>query len=93
MENRQHLDTEMLGMLRCPANHTSLSIAPAEVVAKINQQIANGRLTNANGDKLEKQLDGGLIREAGDLLYPIIDRIPVMLSVEAIDLAQIGEGT
>jgi uncharacterized protein YbaR (Trm112 family) len=35
---------------------------------------------------VEKQLDGGLVREDGAYLYPIEDDIPIMLIDEAIPL-------
>jgi uncharacterized protein YbaR (Trm112 family) len=63
-------------------------LRPAEtaLVEDINRRIAARTLMNLAGDRLERPLDGGLIREQGDRLYPIIDQIPVLLPDEAIDL-------
>jgi uncharacterized protein YbaR (Trm112 family) len=41
---------------------------------------------------LETPLDGGLVRADGQVLYPIIDRIPVLLVDEGILLAQNSDG-
>ena len=59
------------------------------MVARLNRAISAGKLTNLAGERLERALDGGLIREAGDLLYPVIDHIPVLLPDEAIDLSKL----
>jgi uncharacterized protein YbaR (Trm112 family) len=81
------MDAKLIDLLRCPENRTRLKLAPAEVVAKINRAIDAGAAVNLAGERLEKPLDAGLVREAGDRLYPVIDQIPVMLTDEAIDLA------
>jgi uncharacterized protein YbaR (Trm112 family) len=75
--------------LRCPQDRTPLSRASAELVARINRAITAGSLSNRAGGRVERPIDGALVREAGDLLYPIIDGIPVMLPDEAIEAAKI----
>jgi uncharacterized protein YbaR (Trm112 family) len=52
----------------------------------LNQKIEEGALQNIGGRKVNDKLDGGLIREAGDRLYPVRKDIPVMLIEEAIQL-------
>ncbi|RIK80782.1 MAG: hypothetical protein DCC67_08930 [Planctomycetota bacterium] len=81
------MDASLLEILRCPQDRTRLRIAEPEVVARINRAVAAQTAVNVAGERLRKPLDGGLVREAGDRLYPIIDHIPVMLPDEAIDLA------
>ncbi|MBA4106834.1 MAG: hypothetical protein C0485_13865 [Pirellula sp.] len=76
----------LIEILRCPQDRSQLHLADAELVAKLNRAIAAGELKSVAGETFEKPLDGGLIRAAGDLLYPIIDEIPVMLPDEAVDL-------
>jgi uncharacterized protein YbaR (Trm112 family) len=82
------VDPELLKMLVCPEDRSTLSFADDGLVKKLNDAIALGRLTNKVGRKLEKQLEGGLIRAAGDVVYPIVDGIPMMLVDEGIPLAQ-----
>ena len=77
---------ELLEILVCPENHTRLTEAPAELVQRLNAEIAAGTLRNRGGQVVEDKLDGGLVREDGTLLYPIQDGIPVMLVDEAIPL-------
>lgn len=76
----------LLEILRCPQDRSRLHRADEATIARINRAIAAGKVVNVVGERIEKPLDGGLVREAGDLLYPVLDKIPVMLPDEAIDL-------
>jgi len=78
------IDPALLDLLRCPENGTRLTPAPAETVEELNRLVANGELINLSGAKVSERIDAALIREENDLLYPIIDGIPVMLVDEAI---------
>jgi uncharacterized protein YbaR (Trm112 family) len=78
-----------IAILRCPLDRSQLRLAEPKLVARLNAAIAAGRLTNRGGTQLEKSLDGALVREAGDLAYPIVDQIPVMLADEAIAIDQL----
>ncbi len=79
----------LLEILRCPQSRTRLHSADAELVARLNRAISAGQLVNVAGERVGSSLDGGLIREAGDLLYPIVDQIPVLLPDEAIDITKL----
>jgi len=85
------IDAQLLELLRCPVDHSPLTAAHHNLVERINRGIAAGKVFTMGGQASEKKLDGGLVRAAGDLLYAIIDDIPVMLPDEAIPLSQIGE--
>lgn len=84
------IDDALLKILVCPENRTSLRIADQDTVMKLNSAIAAGKLKNRAGEPVTSPLGGGLIREEGDLLYPIIDGIPVLLAEEAIQLEAFG---
>ncbi len=68
-----------------------MSAATQDVVNRVNQAIAAGRVVNRSGQSVKKTIDGGLVRAGGDLLYPVVDQIPVMLPDEAIELSQLSE--
>jgi uncharacterized protein YbaR (Trm112 family) len=76
-------------ILVCPTDRTPLSPASDQMVARLNRAIAAGRVKNQAGRLLEQPLDGGLVRADQTLLYPILDGIPILLTDEAIPLAQI----
>ena len=80
------LDPEFVKILVCPDNRTPVRIASEQEITNLNQKIEEGSLQNIGGRKVNDKLDGGLIREAGDRLYPLRKNIPVMLVEEAIKL-------
>lgn len=80
------IDKDLLDILVCPDNKTPLKLADDELVGKLNQAIAAGELKNRGGEPVKEPMDGGLVREDGTLLYPIVDGIPVLLVDEAIPL-------
>ena len=59
------------------------------MIEQINRGIEVGKIINMGGHPLKRPLEAGLVREAGDLLYPVIDAIPVMLPDEAVALSQV----
>ena len=80
------LDPEFVKILVCPDNRTPVRIASEQEITNLNQKIEEGSLQNIGGRKVNDKLDGGLIRKAGDRLYPVRKNIPVMLVEEAIKL-------
>jgi uncharacterized protein YbaR (Trm112 family) len=79
---------ELLKMLVCPESKSELSLASNELIERVNRAIAAGQLANKAGRPVAGPLDGGLVRAEGDVLYPIVDDIPMMLVDEAIPLDQ-----
>ena len=80
---------ELQSLLRCPEDRSTLEPAGEAIVKEINAAIAAGRLHNRAGHLVERRIDGGFIRAAGDVLYPIVNEIPVMLIDESIPLDQL----
>jgi uncharacterized protein YbaR (Trm112 family) len=80
------ISDELLAMVQCPETRQKLRRADEPLVAELNRSIEAGQLRNRGGDKLEKPLDAGLVREDGTVLYPVIDGIPVLLIDEGIPL-------
>jgi uncharacterized protein YbaR (Trm112 family) len=81
---------EALATLCCPEDRSTLSRASPSLIAEINTVIRRGQLRNRAGQVIEHVLDGGLTRVKGDVIYPIIEGIPVLVRDEAIPLAQLG---
>jgi uncharacterized protein YbaR (Trm112 family) len=89
MPTNSTVSDQTLAILRCPNDGSQLTRADAAQVAKLNAAIAARRLSDRSGKPVERAISGGLVRASGDLLYPIVDGIPVMLYDEAIHLEQL----
>lgn len=80
------IDKELLDILACPETKEPVHMAEQAMVDDLNARIERGEVTNRGGAKVERTMDGGLVREDGKYLYPIEDEIPIMLIDEAIPL-------
>ncbi len=83
---------ELLDLLRCPQTKRRLQLADESLVARINQGIAAGTIKNRVDETLGTLLSGGLLPEGGNLLYQIVDDLPIMLVDEAVPLEQLQPG-
>lgn len=80
------IDKELLDILACPETKEPVKLAEQALVDDLNGRIERGEVSNRGGNKVEKTMDGGLVRQDGKFLYPIEDEIPIMLIDEAIPL-------
>ena len=81
------IDKELLPILVCPTDHSPLSVANDQTIARINRASAAGRVKNQAGRPVEQPIASGLLRADKTLLYPIHDGIPLLVPDEAISLA------
>jgi uncharacterized protein YbaR (Trm112 family) len=77
---------ELVDILVCPETKQPVAVASEDVLARVNEKISAGSLRNRGGEKVEKAITEGLLREDGKMLYPVDDGIPVMLIEESIEL-------
>jgi len=87
------VDQELLDILVCPETKQPVRTAESELLERLNTAISEGRVTNRGGDTISEQVQEGLVREDGSLLYPVRDDIPIMLIDEAIPLPNSDDGT
>lgn len=81
-------DPGLLALLCCPETKQAVSLADAALIQKVNAAISTGHVRNRANHLLSGQMEGGLVRVDQKILYPILDRIPVMLIDEAIPMEQ-----
>ncbi len=81
------IDPGLLQILCCPETHQTVSEADPALVNDLNARLASGSLKNRAGHVVSEKLDGGLLRQDRQVLYPIRNHLPVLLIDEAIPLA------
>ena len=75
---------ELLEILACPETHQPLALADASLLQRVNARIAGGGCENVGGTEVTEALAAGLVREDGQIVYPIRDEIPVLLIDEGL---------
>jgi uncharacterized protein len=82
------ISKDLLDILLCPDSKQSLTLAEPALLDTLNQRIRQGTLKNRGGAVVSEPIDGGLVREDRQYLYPIRDDIPIMLIDEAIPVPE-----
>jgi uncharacterized protein len=85
------IDKQLLDILVCPETKEPVSLADEDFVARINEKIKTGELTNRGGEKVTEPISGCLIRQDRQYMYMIREDIPIMLIDQAIPLADLTE--
>lgn len=85
------ISKELLEILACPDTKMPLVLAEPELLEQLNELISKGELRNQDGDIVVDPMEEALVREDGELLYPIREEIPILLSGEAIALGSSEE--
>ena len=73
-------------MLRCPIDGTTLAIADAPLVSRLNDAITSGDLRDRQDQKVTEPIDAALVTEDGKRVYPVRGGIPTLIADESIDL-------
>ena len=81
---------DLLAILACPESRQPLAHADEATLKGLNDRIAAGGVVNVGGDEVSAPLEAGLVREDGQLVYPVRDDIPVLLREEGIALDAAG---
>lgn len=88
MANGLRIDETMLPLLRCPASYQKLRLATADELARVNDSIAQKRLTTVGGDQVQERLEAALIRDDASVLYPVVDGIARLIVDDGINLPE-----
>lgn len=78
------IDKDLLSILACPETHQPLAEAGADLLQRLNAEVARGSVKTRAGTAVKESIEGGLVRQDGKILYPIRDGIPVLLIDEGI---------
>ena len=84
------INKQLLKIIVCPVNHQPLRIADQRLLDQVNQAISAGRVKDMAGRPVVTPIQEGLIREDGQIMYPVRDNIPVLLADEGIPVDEIG---
>ena len=79
-------DAALPNLLCCPETSQSLLPASQTLVQELNEAIKAGHIKSRNGKEVRENMEGGLLRADGKVLYPIRHNIPIMLVDESISL-------
>ncbi|HEY8519739.1 MAG TPA: Trm112 family protein [Gammaproteobacteria bacterium] len=85
------LDAALLDILCCPITRLPLQWLPEAQRERLNRAIAEGRVQNREGTRVEEPLEQALMTRDGKLAYPVRDGVPVLLEEQAIPLVQIED--
>ncbi len=80
------INEDMLELICCPASHQPLRLAPPAELLQINAWIAAGKLTAISGEAIKQALVQVLIREDGQVAYPVVDGIARLIVDDGIQL-------
>ena len=85
------MDKKLLDILCCPSSKQSIGLLNKADLAQLNEQIAAGRISQLDDQKLNQPLQEALITQDRKLIYRVDDGIPVLLAEEAIASSQIAD--
>lgn len=84
------IDPDVLARLRCPIAGVPLRAADGGEVDRVNEAIESGDARDHLESVVQTPIDGGLVSDQANRMYPIRDRIPTLIADESIDLESCG---
>lgn len=85
------IDKELIEILCCPDTKVPLKVLSDERIAKVNEQIAQGKIKFKDGKPVDQPLEEALITEDEKTIYRVDDEIPIMLIEMGIPTEQLGD--
>ncbi len=80
------LHLKSVSHLRCPDDHSPLTLASDAQVREINGLIRAGEVVNRGGRRVSDPIAAALVRAGSDVIYPITHGIPLLLRDEGISI-------
>lgn len=82
------ISKELLDILCCPQTKKRVTVLPDDKITLVNDQIAQKRVKDADGNVVDRPLTEALLTEDRKSIYRVDDGIPVMLVGSAIPTGQ-----
>lgn len=79
----------LLDIIACPQTQRRLAVADGALLEKINAAIDKGKLKDKRGDVVGPRLQGALVRDDKEVVYPVWDDVPDLTVEGAIELSQL----
>ncbi len=79
------MNKEIFALLCCPDTKQDVSEMSKDDVKAINKAIAQKKIRNVAGKMMRDRIETALVREDGEIAYPVRKGIPVMLIDEGFD--------
>ena len=80
------IDPDLLAILRCPIDGGKLQIADEALVRRIQTAIERGEARDRLEQRVSETIEGGLVNQDMQWLFPIRSGIPTLVADEAIKL-------
>jgi uncharacterized protein YbaR (Trm112 family) len=91
MDGIMAVDGKLLEILCCPVSKVPLNRLERSKLQKLNQAISAGNVESVRGEKIQSELNEGLITDDGKVVYPVQDDIPLLLEEKGIGTTQLQD--
>jgi uncharacterized protein YbaR (Trm112 family) len=83
------LEPFLLEIVSCPETQKPLKLADGALMERLNASIDKGKLRDKAGRVVGPRLQAALLRDDGELVYPVWDNMPDLMVDAAIELHQL----
>ncbi|MEM6468658.1 MAG: Trm112 family protein [Planctomycetota bacterium] len=80
------INESLLELIQCPSSGESLHLASPELIDSLNEKISRGELRDHADQRVEDPIEGGLVTESDERLYPVRSGIPTLVLEQSIKL-------
>jgi uncharacterized protein YbaR (Trm112 family) len=78
------IEADVLKILCCPETRQPLALADSATMARLNERITARSVKNRGGKAVTEPCEGGLVRQDGQVVYPIRQGIPILIIAESL---------